>query len=257
MANKILLGNWKLNLLPDQAAKLVTEICSAASDLPSDLLLGIAAPALLVDRCVQSSRGSKLQIGGQNVYWENSGAFTGEASAEQLKALGASFVITGHSERRNLFNESATDCAKRANFALQNGLKVVFCVGETQAEHDNGETVSAIQRQLDPLIALLKEGAKVTQLSELVIAYEPVWAIGTGRTPTAEIIAASHRSVRSHLAKSFANQSVAVIYGGSVNAENAASLLTAGQVDGFLPGKASLDPAQFIGIAKVLSSALP
>lgn len=252
MRKRAVIGNWKVNLLPDQGCELINQIVKRIKNFPPDLILGIAPGHLLLDRCCALARGSNLWIGAQNALWESWGAYTGEVSIDQVKALGGSFVIIGHSERRHTFGESIDLCARRASFALERGLPVVFCIGETREERVEGKTTAVIEHQLTALLDRISEQMAL----DLIVGYEPVWAIGTGLTPTPQEVASTHRFIRDLVAQHFTRELSArtpVLYGGSVVPENAATLLAAGDVDGFIPGKASLDCESFIAIAESLA----
>jgi len=217
-------GNWKMFAGPDPRA-----LRAALGDLPHV----VAPPYTRLRDCVEAG----LATYAQNVHWADEGAFTGEISPPLLLALGVEGAIVGHSERRQYFGETDDGVAKRTAAALEAGLSVIACVGETEAQREAGETEDVLRRQ----VAVLDAHPK------LVIAYEPVWAIGTGKTATPEIAQEAHAFIRSLL-------DVPVLYGGSVKADNAAELLSQPDVDGALVGGASLDIESFVTICRIGSS---
>ena len=192
-----------------------------------------------------------MSLGAQNLYWEQEGAFTGEISIGMLKACGVEWVIIGHSERRILFGESNEDVCRKADAALQNGLSVIFCVGESLEERENGKTSRVLQRQMTALLSQLNE----QQLRMVVIAYEPIWAIGTGLHATSDQIEESHRLIRGLIEKEFVgiSREVSILYGGSVNSGNCKELSEVNEINGFLIGGASLDADQFAEIATTIT----
>jgi len=245
----LIAGNWKMNGLQKSAAEL-TKIVEGGRDLASlDLL--ICPPATLIAGFVMLARGSTVGIGGQDCHSEPAGAYTGDISAEMLKDLGATAVIVGHSERRTYHKETDADVCAKALAARCAGLTAIVCIGETQAERTAGQTIAVVERQLK---GSLPDGASP---DNLVVAYEPVWAIGTGLTPTAADVAEVHAFIRKQLAARYgtAGQGVRILYGGSVKPSNAAELLTIANVDGALVGGASLKAEDFLGIARVRQSA--
>ncbi len=245
----LIAGNWKMNGLQKSAAEL-TKIVEGGRDLASlDLL--ICPPATLIAGFVMLARGSTVAIGGQDCHSEPAGAYTGDISAEMLKDLGATAVIVGHSERRTYHKETDADVCAKALAARCAGLTAIVCIGETQAERTAGQTIAVVERQLK---GSLPDGASP---DNLVVAYEPVWAIGTGLTPTAADVAEVHAFIRKQLAARYgtAGQGVRILYGGSVKPSNAAELLTIANVDGALVGGASLKAEDFLGIARVRQSA--
>lgn len=236
-------GNWKMNGLRASAAEL-EKIIAGARGLPKADFL-ICPPATLVASFAALVRGSAVAIGGQDCHAEPAGAFTGDISAEMLKDAGAAAVIVGHSERRQYHGE--TDAAVRAKTlaARRAALLPIVCVGETRAERDAGRAQIVVRTQL---AGSLPDGA-----ADFVVAYEPVWAIGTGLTPTPADVSAMHRFVREQLTARFgaAGNDVRILYGGSVKPANAKELLTIDNVDGALIGGASLKADEFLAIAAV------
>jgi triosephosphate isomerase len=237
------IGNWKMNLTAAAADALVDGIAaSAGGGIACEL--GVAPPFPYLARVAARLRGTPIRVGAQDVHWEARGAFTGAVSAEMLLDVGASFVLVGHSERRQHFAESDEAVRRKAAAAASAGLDVVVCVGETEAERDAGRALHVVERQVRAALDGLDGGA----FARIRLAYEPVWAIGTGRTPTEADIAEVHRAIRSLLGARGAG--TPVLYGGSVNAGNAPSILAIPDVDGALVGGASLDAGSFAAIAR-------
>jgi triosephosphate isomerase len=237
-------GNWKMNGLRVSAVEL-GKIRAGAGDLLTKVDLMICPPATLIMTFAQAAAGSKIEIGGQDCHAEPSGAFTGDISAEMLADLGARAVIVGHSERRTLHKETDPDVRAKAEAAWRAGLTAIVCIGETRAERDAGQTLAVLGRQLD---GSLPDGVTAARL---VVAYEPVWAIGTGLTPTAADVAQAHQFVRKRIVERHGavGNAVRVLYGGSVKPANAKELMAVANVDGALVGGASLKADDFLGIA--------
>jgi len=239
-------GNWKMNGLKASAAE-VGKVMAGAGELLTRVDLMICPPATLIMTFVQVAAGSKIEIGGQDCHAEPSGAFTGDISAEMLADLGAKAVIVGHSERRTLHKESDAEVRAKAEAAWRAGLTAIVCIGETLAEREAGHTLSVLGRQLDGSLPDGVTGAR------LVVAYEPVWAIGTGLTPTTADVAQAHEFIRKRIVERHgaAGKAVRVLYGGSVKPSNAKELMAVANVDGALVGGASLKAEDFLGIAAV------
>jgi triosephosphate isomerase (TIM) len=237
-------GNWKMNGLRRSAAEL-EKIVAGSKKLAETVDLMVCPPATLLLPFVGLARGSSVAIGGQDCHAEPSGAFTGDISAEMLKDAGASAVIVGHSERRTLHQETDADVLAKTKAAWRAGLLGVVCVGETRAEREAGRTLDILGLQLD---GSLPTGASA---SNLVIAYEPVWAIGTGLVPSLADVAQAHEFIRKRLIARHgsATDKVRILYGGSVKPANAKELLGVANVDGALVGGASLKADEFLGIA--------
>lgn len=236
---RILAANWKMNLTAAKAVALAGEIIKRAAKT-SLSEIWIAAPFTSLPALSDVCRAAPIALGAQNVFWEDRGAFTGEISVEMLKEHSCSFVIVGHSERRNLFHERPGEAAQRALFALNSGLSVIFCVGETINEKMSGKTGSVVRRQLRPLLS------ELSNLPEnLVIAYEPVWAIGTGVVAKEDDINTAHSEIGSVFAKKFAGASPPILYGGSVTPDNFEAILALPGVNGGLIGGASLIAEKF------------
>ncbi|HZZ42652.1 MAG TPA: triose-phosphate isomerase [Tepidisphaeraceae bacterium] len=239
---KFIAGNWKMNTTKAQAVDLARAVAKGA---PAGVEAGIAPPFVYLDAVASAIQGSSLLLGAQDVYFEKNGAFTGEISTEMLKDLGVKFVLTGHSERRHVLGESSKLVGQKAHAAYQAGLIVVHCVGEKLEERDANQTFAVVQHQLEELSAEMNDPSRV------VIAYEPVWAIGTGRTASDAQAQEVHAYIRGAMAKrwnkDFADQ-VRIQYGGSMKPENAKGLLAQPDVDGGLIGGAALKSDQFLAI---------
>jgi triosephosphate isomerase (TIM) len=231
-------GNWKMNGLAASIAELDKIVAGAAAISSADLM--VCPPATLVASFAARAKGKAVAIGGQDCHAEANGAFTGDVSAEMLRDAGATAVIVGHSERRSYHRETDADVRGKAQAAWRAGLLAIVCVGETKEERVAGRTLDVVGRQL---AGSLPDGA---QPDNLVIAYEPVWAIGTGLTPTVGDVADVHRFIRERLG---ANTGVRVLYGGSVKPSNAKELMSVANVDGALVGGASLKADEFLAIA--------
>ncbi len=238
-------GNWKMNGLRASVSELARIVQGARELAAVDLL--VCPPATLIADFASAAAGSPVRIGAQNCHAEPAGAFTGELSAEMLKDAGASAVIVGHSERRSYHKETDADVRAKALAARRAGLCAIVCVGETRVERDDGRALSVVGTQLDGSVPEGATGAN------LVIAYEPVWAIGTGLTPTLDDVTETHGFVRRHLTSRFGSpgESMRILYGGSVKPANAAELMHVANVDGALVGGASLKADEFLAIAGV------
>ena len=239
-------GNWKMNGLGPSVAEFERIIAGSAA-LAGKVDLMVCPPATLLMAFAKLAQGTAVAIGGQDCHAEAAGAFTGDISAEMLKDAGATAVIVGHSERRTLHRETDGDVRAKALAAWRAGLTAIVCIGETQAEREAGGTLDVLGRQLD---GSLPHGAGAARL---VIAYEPVWAIGSGLTPTVADVALAHAFVRQRIAARHgaAAEAVRILYGGSVKPSNAQELMTVANVDGALVGGASLKADDFLGIAGV------
>jgi triosephosphate isomerase len=225
----LIAGNWKMFKGPNEAAGFCRELRGRA--LPDGVDVAVCPPAVSLEAAVRALAGTDVAVCAQNVHWETQGAFTGEISAAMLTEIGVYGTLVGHSERRQHFGETDETVARRTGAALDAGLWVIACVGETEAEREAGETEAVLRRQ----VAVLEPHER------LVVAYEPVWAIGTGKTATPQIAQDAHALIRSLL-------DVPVLYGGSVKPDNAAELLAQPDVDGALVGGASLDVDSFVAI---------
>ncbi len=240
-------GNWKMNGLRAAAAELA-RIVQGASALPGVDLL-VCPPATLIAAFAADTEGTVVRIGAQDCHAEPGGAFTGDLAAEMLRDAGASAVILGHSERRSHHKETDAQVRSKALAARRGGLMAIVCVGETRAEREAGGALAVVGTQID---GSLPDGATT---ENLVVAYEPVWAIGTGLTPTPDDVAGMHGFLRGRLGQRFgpAGQGMRILYGGSVKPTNAAELMLAADVNGALVGGASLKAEEFLAIAGVYS----
>ncbi len=238
----LIAGNWKMNGL-SSALDEVDALLRAPAVLREGLGVLVCPPATLVSQAAARARG-KIAVGGQDCHPQPSGAFTGEVSAEMLRDAGASWVIVGHSERRQYHGETDALVAAKAKAAWRAGLGVIICIGETEAERNAGREEEIVDRQL---AASVPDGAAAARTA---IAYEPVWAIGTGRTPTTAEIARMHAHLRGELTKRFGagGRAIPILYGGSVNPRNAKEILGVAEVGGALVGGASLKAADFLAI---------
>jgi triosephosphate isomerase len=235
-------GNWKMNGSRSMAAALIAELKTQSAGLPADLLVCPPFPYLI--HASEFLTGSTIGLGAQDCAPKESGAHTGDVAAVMLKDCGCSHVILGHSERRADHGESSAEVAAKAQAAQAAGLVAMVCVGETDRQRDAGETLKVVESQIVNSIPAEPTAAN------LVVAYEPVWAIGTGRTPTAADVEAVHRHIRKLLIAGVKDgQGVRILYGGSVKPSNAAELMAVPEVNGALVGGASLKAADFLGIA--------
>src|SRR5690625_3587443 len=242
MRRKLVAGNWKMNGLGGSIAELEALIEGLSNDAGCDVL--ICPPAILIARLAERAAGSATAIGGQDCHAEAKGAHTGDISAEMLKDAGAASVILGHSERRSDHGEDDSTVNAKIHAAWRAGLTAILCIGESEAERDAGQTIDVVGRQL---AASLPDGASG---ADTVIAYEPLWAIGTGRTPSSEEIAATHHAIREMLEKRLREEggAIRILYGGSMNPGNAAEIMALDNIDGGLVGGASLKAADFLQV---------
>ena len=246
----IIAGNWKMNKTATEAAALIDELIPAVKDADCEVV--ICTPFTSLVTAVEKTRGTNIHVGAENVHFEKSGAFTGEISADMLVDLGVEYVITGHSERRQYFAETDETVNKRTRAALAAGLKVIVCVGENLTQREQGVTEELVRMQTK--IALL--GVSAEEMARVIIAYEPVWAIGTGRTATAEQaeeVCAAIRKVLGEMYGEAVAAATTIQYGGSMNAGNADELVAKPDVDGGLIGGASLKADQFAIIVDAAS----
>lgn len=242
-------GNFKMNGSKELVTKLVTNLKESKLDANTEVVVGVPAPYL--DLASQTAKGSKVQIAAENAYLKDSGAFTGEISPSMIKDNGANWVILGHSERRHIFKEDDDLISAKAKFALEQGLKVIYCIGELKEEREAGKATEVNSKQLEALAKVIKP----EDWKNIVVAYEPVWAIGTGLTATPKDAQEIHAHLRKHLSE-IVSPSVAeatlIIYGGSVNGATSGDLGKEADIDGFLVGGASLKP-EFVDIVNTQS----
>ena len=245
MGKYVIAGNWKMNKTPAEATALIEAIKPLVKDAACDVVVGV--PYIDIPAALEATKDSNIGVAAQNCYWEKSGAFTGEISADMLRELGVKYVILGHSERRTYFGDTDATVAKRVRGAIDAGLTAILCVGEYLEQREQGITAEICAMQTK--IAL--EGVSEEELKQVIIAYEPVWAIGTGKTATAaqaNEVCAQIREVLTGLYNAEAAKGVTIQYGGSMNAGNAAELLAMSDVDGGLIGGASLKAEDFATI---------
>ncbi len=243
--NIVIAGNWKMNKTPFEARCLAFEIAEKTEGAACEVVLCV--PFVDLFQVKEAIAGSKIGLGAQNVHWAESGAFTGEISADMLVASNVTHVVIGHSERRQYFGETGATVNARTKAALAKGLKVILCVGETREERELNETEEVIERQVRLALADITP----EQMANVIIAYEPVWAIGTGLTATAEQAQEVCAYIRTLLAELYGAEiadSTSIQYGGSMNAKNARELLSMPDIDGGLIGGASLKAADFLVI---------
>ncbi|RKH73230.1 triose-phosphate isomerase [Corallococcus aberystwythensis] len=246
---KIVAGNWKMNKTVPEALALVRELRGAVAALGDSVEVAIAPPFVALQPLHIALEGAPLQLAAQNCHWESSGAFTGEVSAPMLAELGCAYVIVGHSERRQFFGETDATVNKRAKAVKAAGMTPIVCVGETLAERESNQTLTVVERQVRGAL----EGFSGADVATFVMAYEPVWAIGTGRTATTAQAQEVHAAIRGLLTRMYdegTSGRVRIQYGGSVKPDNAAELLGQPDVDGALVGGASLKAADFVAIVK-------
>ena len=247
MRKAIIAGNWKMNKTPDEARALVEELIPLVADAECEVV--VCPP--FVDLCPVSKaiKVTNIHLGAQNIHWAKSGAFTGEISADMLKKFGVEYAIVGHSERRQYFGETDATVNMRAKAALENGITPIICVGESLEQRERGETDEFVASQVRGAL----EGISADDARRIVIAYEPIWAIGTGRTATAEMAEETIIVIRKTLRSIFGNdaaETVRIQYGGSMNPQNAASLMAMENIDGGLIGGASLKAEDFSKVVK-------
>ena len=242
----VIAGNWKMNMTPAETTDFMKALAPKVADVKEAKVV-LCVPFVDIAAAVEATKGTNIEIGAENVHMEEKGAYTGEISGKMLASCGVGYVIVGHSERRQYFGETDATVNGRAKAGLANGLKVIVCVGETLTEREQGVTFETVARQTK--IALL--GISAEDMKNIIIAYEPVWAIGTGKTATAEQaeeVCAYIRSVVASLYGAEVAEATTVQYGGSMNAKNAAELLAMENIDGGLIGGASLKTADFTTI---------
>ncbi|MDR0328903.1 MAG: triose-phosphate isomerase [Planctomycetaceae bacterium] len=249
MTRRLLIaGNWKMNLTLSASLELAEGLKKAASGI-TDVDIAVCPPSVYIQPVAAVLKGSNIGVGGQNLYFEKEGAFTGEISAGMLKDIGCQYVILGHSERRNILGESSEHVNLKLRAALATGLIPIVCVGELLKERKAGTTVEVVCRQFDGSFS----GVSAEDMKKCVIAYEPVWAIGTGEVATPDQAEEVHAAIRKMIEKNYNKEvaeTVRIQYGGSVNDKNAKEILAKPNVDGALVGGASLKVEPFMGIVK-------
>ncbi|MBI4878006.1 MAG: triose-phosphate isomerase [Acidobacteria bacterium] len=246
MRKPLMAGNWKMYKTAAETTAFFVKFAPLVEK--SEHADVVICPTFVnLPAAVAAVQGTRIEIGGQNLYWKNEGAFTGEISGPMLKAVGAQWVIVGHSERRQYFGETDATVLQRTLAALAAGLKPIVCVGERLEERESGNTESVLKTQFDGGLA----GLSPEQFAQVAIAYEPVWAIGTGKTATPEMAAGAHRFIRELVAAKFGTEQAAktrILYGGSVKPDNVRSLMAQPDIDGALVGGASLEAVSFSSI---------
>ena len=242
MRKKVIAGNWKMNMLPDETIKFIDEIAPLVKDTENEVILCVPYTDLFY--ALLTAQNTNIKIGAQNMHWEEKGAFTGEVSGKMLKAIGVKYVIIGHSERRQYFAETDESVNKKIKAAFENNLNPIVCVGETLEQREEGKTEEIITNQT----RLALEGLTNEQVKNTIIAYEPIWAIGTGKTATSEDANNSIKAIRKEIEKNYGKEvaeEVIIQYGGSVKSQNAKELFTTSDIDGGLVGGASLKVEEF------------
>lgn len=251
MRKKVIAGNWKMNNGINETVSLISEIKKELSGKKINADVIICPPFINLETAHALLKDSVIKLGAQNVYFEESGAFTGEISASMLKGVGCEYVILGHSERRTIFGEKDQIINKKIKTAIKNELKPIFCVGETLEEREKGITFKIIETQITNGLNLLNE----SELEHLIIAYEPVWAIGTGRNATPQQAQDVHQFIRRLIGKMYSQnfaENLVIQYGGSVKADNAKELLYQPDIDGALVGGACLKADSFVKIIEAI-----
>lgn len=254
MRKKIVAGNWKMNLDYTSAVSLFSEVVNMVNDeVIGTQEVIICPPSIYLNSLVQLNSGSKVLLGAQNCHQNESGAFTGEISAPMLKSIGVGYVILGHSERRQYFGETDELLAEKVNTVLKNGVLPIFCIGETLDERNSNKYFEVIERQLKKGLFHLADN----QFKQVVIAYEPVWAIGTGLTASPEQAQEIHAFIREKIAARYSSElanDITILYGGSCNPKNAGELFSQKDIDGGLIGGASLKSRDFTDIIKTFNN---
>lgn len=248
MRRWLIAGNWKMHLLREEALLLVRAILDGAAAVPADRDLLILPPYTLLTLLSHELSGTRVQLGAQDLHWESHGAYTSGISGPMLRDSGCRYVLVGHSERRDHFGDTGEILARKLRAALRAGLAPIYCVGEHLEDREAGQTEQVLACQFGEVLAGLDSEA----MSAVSLAYEPVWAIGTGRTATPQIAEDAHRLLRELAAREFGDEiagALRILYGGSVKSENAAALLAQSDIDGALVGGASLTAKSFLGIA--------
>ena len=239
MRRKVIAGNWKMNMLPNEAIDFVNNLAPLVKDSKNEVI--ICVPFTDLFYTLLTVQETNIHVGAQNMHWEEKGAYTGEVSAEMLKSINVEYVIIGHSERRQYFNETDETVNLKVKSALKHGLKPIICVGETLEQKEEGKTLEVITSQISKAL----QDLTLDDISNIIVAYEPIWAIGTGKTASSDDANESIKSIRQQIEKDFGTNDVTILYGGSVNAENAKELFTMSDIDGGLVGGASLNAEKF------------
>ena len=245
MRKKVIAGNWKMNMLPNEAIEFIDKLTPAVKETKNEVILCVPYTDLFY--ALLTAQGTNIKIGAQNMHFEEKGAYTGEVSASMLKSIGVEYVIIGHSERRQYFNETDETVNKKIKAAFVHELKPIVCVGETLEQREAGKAVEVITTQTEKAL----EGLTEKQVENTIIAYEPIWAIGTGKTATSEDANNAIKSIRDKICQIYGQnvgKSIIIQYGGSVKSTNCKELFTTSDIDGGLVGGASLDSEEFAKI---------
>ena len=248
MRKKIVAGNWKMNTLPQEGAELAKNVVAGRGEVCSCVNFIVCPPFTHLSMVAEALKGSDVALGAQDCATETKGAYTGEIAAQMIAALGCKYVILGHSERRQYYGETSETLNKKMAQAYANNLTPIYCVGENLEEREAGEHFNVVKKQLEEVVFNLSE----EQFANLVVAYEPVWAIGTGKTASADQAQEIHAFIRKTLAEKFgaAAEDCAILYGGSCKPANAAEIFAKEDVDGGLIGGAALKAEDFLAIGK-------
>ncbi len=250
MRKKVIAGNWKMNMLPNETIDFIDKLAPLVKETNNEVILCVPYTDLFY--ALLTAQGTNIKIGAQNMYFEEKGAYTGEISGKMLKSIGVEYVIIGHSERRQYFNETDESVNKKIKAAFENELKPIVCVGETLEQREENKTEEIITKQTE----LALKGLTEEQVKNTIIAYEPIWAIGTGKTASAEQANDAIKSIRNKVCQIYGQMvgnGVIIQYGGSVKGTNAKELFEMSDIDGGLVGGASLKPDEF---AKIVNYSL-
>ena len=239
MRRKVIAGNWKMNMLPNEAIDFVNNLAPLVKDTKNEVI--ICVPFTDLFYTLLTVQETNIHVGAQNMHWEEKGAYTGEVSADMLKSINVEYVIIGHSERRQYFNETDETVNLKVKSALKHGLKPIVCVGETLEQKEAGKTLDIITSQTSKAL----QGLTLEDISNTIVAYEPIWAIGTGKTASSDDANNSIKAIRNQIQKDFGTDDITILYGGSVKEDNARELFTMSDIDGGLVGGASLNAEKF------------
>ena len=245
MRKKVIAGNWKMNKLPNEAIDFIDRLTPLVKDTKNEVV--VCVPYTDLFYALLTAQGTNIKIGAQNMHFEEKGAYTGEVSAQMLKSIGVEYIIIGHSERRQYFNETDETVNKKVKTAFKHELKPIVCVGETLEQREAGKAEEIITNQTEKAL----EGLTDEQVQNTIIAYEPIWAIGTGKTATSEDANNAIKAIRDKICQIYGQnvgKSIIIQYGGSVKSANCKELFTTSDIDGGLVGGASLDPEEFTKI---------
>ena len=245
MCKKVIAGNWKMNKLPNEAIDFIDRLTPLVKNTENEVI--VCVPYTDLFYALLTAQNTNIKIGAQNMHYEEKGAYTGEVSASMLKSIGVEYVIIGHSERRQYFNETDETVNKKVKSAFEHGLNPIVCVGETLEQRESGKAEEIITMQAQKAL----DGLKEEQVKNTIIAYEPIWAIGTGKTATSEYANNAIKAIRNKICQIYGQnvgKSIIIQYGGSVKSTNCKELFTTSDIDGGLVGGASLEPEEFAKI---------